>query len=236
MSGESLSETPTCWTTITSAHTPGPSRQKAMSDLVSRYHDAIERYLRLKLRDRHLADEVFQEFMTKLVENKLAAAEKSKGRFRDYVRTILRRIIIDHFRIRKLQPLPPCDLPDPSSPDEGFDHVWREVVIKRVLARLETYEVSTAKNRYATVLNLRLEQPDASIEQLTELLTVKIGTRVTTEAFRKTLERARAKFLELMIKELKETIHPAQPDDIEAEIYDLGLGHWYRRYGGKIKH
>jgi RNA polymerase sigma-70 factor (ECF subfamily) len=230
MAGEHLTDLETSWTTITSAHTPGPVGQKAMLELVSRYHDAVERYLRLKLRDRNLADEVFQEFWTKLLTHKLAGADKEKGRFRDYVRTVLHRLIIDHFRSRKLQPLPPGDLLDPSSPDEDYDRVWREAVIKRVRSRLVTYEANTPKNRYATVLDLRLEDPKAPIEDLATRLGEKLGTRVTPEAFRKTLQRARNKFLELLVLELKETIHPAEPEDIEAEIYDLGLGHLYRRY------
>ncbi len=232
MQGDSLSQT-TIWATITTAHTPGPEGQRAMEELVSRYHPAVERYIRLKLRDRHLADEVIQEFWHKVLTHKLAGADKNKGRFRDYIRTVLHRLVIDHFRARKLQSLPPGELLDPSSPDADYDRVWREVVIKRVLSRLETFEIQTAKNRYATVLNLRLKEPDASIEELTEKLSTQLGVTVSPEAFRKTLQRARAKFLELLILELKETIHPASPEDIEAEIYDLGLGHWYRRYSSE---
>ena len=83
-----------------------------MEELVGRYHDAVTRYIHLKVRDKHLADEVLQEFWTKLLTGKLAGADKSKGRFRDYLRTVLHRLIIDHFRTRKLQPLPPGDLLD----------------------------------------------------------------------------------------------------------------------------
>ena len=38
-----------------------------MNDLVGRYHDAVTRYIHLKVRDTHLADEVLQEFWTKLL-------------------------------------------------------------------------------------------------------------------------------------------------------------------------
>ncbi len=55
-------------------------------------------------------------------------------------------------------------------------------------------------------------------------------TNVTPEAFRKNLQRARAKFIELLVQELRETIHPTSTEDVEAEIFDLGLGHLYRRY------
>ena len=225
-----LTDLETCWTTVRSAHVPGPEGQAAMRELISRYHDAVERYLRLKLRDQNLADEVFQEFWTKLLTHKLAGADDSKGRFRDYLRTVIHRLIIDHFRGRKLQALPPGDLVDPSRPDADYDRVWREAVIKRVWARLDTYEAGTSKNRYATVLRLRVENSKASIDELAEQLGRQLSQRVSPEAFRKTLQRARGKFLELLIQELRETIHPATQEDIEAEIYDLGLGNLYRRY------
>ncbi|MDG3006980.1 RNA polymerase sigma factor [Paludisphaera mucosa] len=227
---ERLTEIQTNWTTISSAHGPGPKSQQAMGELVGRYHDALTRYIHLKVRDRHLADEVLQEFWTKLLTGKLAGADRTKGRFRDYLRTVLHRLIIDHFRVRKLQPLPPGDLLDASLPDEDFDRVWREAVLNRVWSRLETYQATTSKNRYATVLQLRRDNPKASIDEIAERLAAIVGAPVTPEAFRKNLQRARAKFIELLVVELKETIHPTDNADVEAEINDLGLGRLYRRY------
>jgi RNA polymerase sigma-70 factor (ECF subfamily) len=232
-SGERLTTLETSWTQIRNAHSTGPAGQAAMRDLIGRYHDAVERYLRLKLRDRNLADEVFQEFWTKLLDHKLAGADHSKGRFRDYLRTVLHRLIVDHFRGRKVQSLPPGDLLDPAVQDVEYDRVWREAIIRRVWSRLETYEASTPKNRYATVLHLRVENPDAAIDDLAVGLANQLGSKVTAESFRKTLQRARGKFLELLIEELRVTIHPATPEDIEAEIFDLGLGNLYRRYSAE---
>ena len=228
--GAQLTELETSWTTIRTAHIPGPEGQAAMGELIGRYHDAVLRYLRLKLRDSNLADEVFQEFWTKLLTHKLAGADCNKGRFRDYLRTVLHRLIIDHFRGRKLQTLPPGDLLDPSMPDPDYDQVWREAVVKRVLTRLETYELKTPKNRYATVLALRVNNREKSIEELAAKLSEQAGSKVTPESFRKTLQRARNKYFELLIQELRETIHPATDDDIEDEIQALGLGQLYRRY------
>jgi RNA polymerase sigma factor (sigma-70 family) len=230
MSGEHLTDLATSWTTIRNAHTPGPVGQAAMHALISRYHDAIERYLKLKLRDTNLADEVFQEFWTKLLTHKLAGADCNKGRFRDYLRTVLHRLIIDHFRGRKLLALPPGDILDPNQPDADYDQVWREAVLKRALTRLETYELKTPKNRYATVLSLRSNNPHKSIDEIAAILSEQIGTKITPESFRKTLQRARNKYFELLIQELRETIHPATDDDIEDEIQALGLGQQYRRY------
>ena len=229
---ERLTTLETNWTTIRSAHLNGPAGQAAMRDLISRYHVAVERYLRMKLRDRNLADEVFQEFWMKVVTHKLSGADQNKGRFRDYLRTVLHRLIIDHFRGRKIQSLPPGDLLDPSAPDDEYDRVWRTTILERVFVRLDTYEASTPKNRYASILRLRHDNPDASIEELAERLSAQTGQPVKPEAFRKTLQRARMKFFELLKLELRETIHPATPEDIEAEINDLGLGYLNRRYSG----
>lgn len=220
----------TSWTKLRAAHLPGPEGQAAMHELVSRYHDAVERYLRLKLRDRNLADEVLQEFWTKLLAGRLAGADQTKGRFRDYLRTVLHRLIVDHFRGRKVQALPPGDLLDPSLPDAEYDRAWRSVILERVFNRLDTYEAATPKNRYASILRLRHDNPEASIEELAERLGSQLGATVRPDAFRKTLQRARIKFFELLQQELRETIHPATAEDIEDEINDLGLGYLYRRY------
>ncbi len=225
-----LTELETCWSSIRSAHQPGPRGEAAMRELISRYHDAVSRYLQLKIRDRNLADEVLQEFWTKLLSGKLAGADQTKGRFRDYLRTVLHRLIIDHFRGRKLQPLPPGDLLDPNVVDTDYDQVWREAVIKRVWTRLENYQATTPKNRYASVLKMRVDKAKAPIEDLALELSERDGRKVTPEAFRKTLQRGRAKFLELLVQELRETIQPATQEDIENEINDLGLGTLYRRY------
>ena len=169
---------------------------------------------------------MFQEFWTKLLTHKLAGADQQQGAVP---------------RLPPDRPPPPDHRPFPgpedsspsprgppghaSSPDEDYDRVWREAVLKRVLSRLETYEVTTAKNRYATVLQLRREHPKASIDEIARSSSrADRASPVTPEAFRKTLQRARAKFLELLIQELRETIHPDEPEDIEAEIFDLGPG------------
>ena len=71
-------------------------------------------------------------------------------------------------------------------------------------------------------MQLRRDFPKASIEEIADKLGEITRTQVTPEAFRKNLQRARAKFIELLVLELRETIHPTSTEDIEAEIYDSG--------------
>jgi RNA polymerase sigma factor (sigma-70 family) len=226
---ERLSNLKTSWTQIHSAHIPGPEGEVAMQELIMRYYDAVQRYLKIKIKDPNLADDVLQEFWTKVLNHKLAGADEKKGRFRDYLRTILHRLIVDHFRARKTTSLPPGDLPEPEQPDVDYDQVWREVLIKRVWAKLELYESTTANNRYATILKLRVKEPDASIQELVDKLNKDSSQHYTAEAFRKTLQRARVKFFDFLVQELRETMVNATPEDIESELNDLGLGSLYRR-------
>ena len=58
---EHLSSLKTSWTQIHAAHIPGPEGQMAMQELISRYHDAVERYLRIKIKDQNLADDLTAE-------------------------------------------------------------------------------------------------------------------------------------------------------------------------------
>ena len=222
MSGDHLTDLETSWTTIRNAHSPGPAGQAAMSELIGRYHDAVERYLRLKLRDQNLADEVFQEFWTKLLTHKLAGADNNKGRFRDYLRTVLHRLIIDHFRTKKQVPCPPATCSTPPGPTRTTTGSGARRSSSESGRASRRTRPTRPKNRYATVLHLRVNNPDAPIEEIAKQMADQVGTPVSPEAFRKTLQRARAKFLELLIQELRQTIHPADPEDIEAEIYDLG--------------
>lgn len=226
---EHLSNLKTSWTQIHAAHVPGPQGHVAMQELISRYHDAVDRYLRMKIKDHNLADDVLQEFWQKVLNHKLAGADETKGRFRDYLRTILHRLMVDHFRTRKTTSLPPGDLPEPDQPDKDYDRVWREVLIKRVWGRLELFEAGTPQNKYATILKLRVSDPEASIQDLVDRFNAASGQKYTPEAFRKTLQRARMKFFDLLVQELKETIANATQEDIESELNDLGLGSLYRK-------
>jgi hypothetical protein len=104
--------------------------------------------------------------------------------------------------------------------------------MRHALSRLKTYEVDTPGNYFHTVLELRQTEPRTPIEDLAAQFSEQIGDRVTPEAFCKMHHGARSRFLKLLIREVRETILSADPEDIKAEIFALGLGHLYPRHGG----
>ena len=107
-------------------------------------------------------------------------------------------------------------------------------MIKRVWSRLETYEVSTPKNRYATSCSSVSAIPRRRSTSSPQKLGEQIGARRHPRSLpQDTRNEPAPSSSNCSIQELRETIHPAEPEDIEAEIYDLGLGNLYRRYSPK---
>lgn len=94
-----LSRIVSLWTFVRRAH--GEPGEAAREALLERYGGAIRRYLLGALRDEDAADEVFQEFSLKLVGGAFQRADASHGRFRNFLKTALFHLIIDHQRHRQ---------------------------------------------------------------------------------------------------------------------------------------
>ena len=80
-----------------------------MEELVGRYHDAVTRvHPPESPRSSIWPTRCFRNSGPSCLTGKLAGADKSKGRFRDYLRTVLHRLIIDHFRAGSFNPFRPA--------------------------------------------------------------------------------------------------------------------------------
>ena len=108
-----------------------------MEELVGRYHDAVTRYIHLKVRDKHLADEVLQEFWTKLLTGKLAGADRTKGRFRDYLIAMVRYHAWRYLRKKRPKPLSDeqaerLQAPEEPAPEDAeWLDGWRQCLLDR---------------------------------------------------------------------------------------------------------
>jgi hypothetical protein len=72
------------------------------------------------------------------------------------------------------------------------------MITARILARMETDTAVAPAGMLAAVLRLRSERPKVKIDDLAREFGIQIGTSVSPEAFRKLLQRARSRFLELL--------------------------------------
>jgi RNA polymerase sigma-70 factor (ECF subfamily) len=237
-----LADVVTHWSNVFRAQqAEGDTATAARHDLLVRYHDAVRRYLRAELRDEHAADTVFSNFALRVLEADrfLQKADPARGRFRDYLKTVLRHMVADHHRQRqrdqrKQQPLVPGSEQEPaeSEPalpgeDERFLSCWRQELINQTWAALEQAEKRTGQP-YAVLLRLQEEQPELRSAQLAERLTARLGRPFSAAGVRQLVHRGRELFGDLLVREVARSLEvdPATPegsDRVEGELIDLGL-------------
>ncbi|HEV3262422.1 MAG TPA: sigma factor, partial [Gemmataceae bacterium] len=92
-----LSRISTRWSMVLQAHQgQNPAVTAAQQALLQRYLRAIYRYLLGALRDADAAEELCQEFAFRVVRGDFKRADPGRGRFRDYVKTAVYHLIVDH--------------------------------------------------------------------------------------------------------------------------------------------
>ncbi|MGL4554015.1 MAG: RNA polymerase sigma factor [Gemmataceae bacterium] len=226
-----LNQIATLWSVVRRAHDdPGEEGRLARQRLLDRYGGAVHRYLLGALRDADAADELAQEFAIRFLQGGLKGVDPARGRFRDFVKGVLFHLVADHHnrKARRERQLPE-DAPDfgadcsaAAERDEQFRRSWCEDLFARAWAALDRHE-KTAGQPYYTVLRLRAERPGDSSAQLAEELSTRLGKPVNAAGVRKTLERARDCFSDLMLAEIAEGLDDPSRDRLEEELADLGV-------------
>jgi RNA polymerase sigma-70 factor (ECF subfamily) len=226
-----LSLIPTLWSLVGRAKHDSPDEARAArQQLLERYSDAIQRYLHNVLHDPYAADEVFQEFALQLVHGKLGGADPQRGRFRYFVKGTLFHLIADYRQKQRDWPGPlPADAAallaassDEAQSDRLFVESWRDELLARAWSALSAIEAQTGQPFYA-VLRFRADHPELKSPQLAEALSAQLGKPLTAVGVRQTLHRAREKFGELLLDEVIHSLDHASPEQVEAELAELGL-------------
>ena len=142
-----LSRIETLWSVVRQAHLSDADRASAaQQQLLDRYGNAVRRYLMGALKDANQADELFQEFAFKFLNGDFKSADPGRGKFRSYVKTILFRMVAQHFRTKKtrketaLEDVPELDTQEETDDDgsnELFLQSWREDRLRETLWRYE---------------------------------------------------------------------------------------------------
>ncbi len=226
-----LNEISTLWSVLRDANrlTIDVARQ-AQRQLLERYGGAVRRYLLGALRDPDAAEELFQEFALLLVHGDLRGADRQRGRFRDFVKGVLFHLIAHHHRQRKRLPHAlPANFPEPavepevtSEQEDAFRASWRAELLARSWAALEAQERETGQPFY-TVLRYRADNPAVPSAKMAEDLGARLGKALTAAGVRKTLERARDRFAELLLEEIVHTLGSPTAEQLEEELIELNL-------------
>lgn len=221
-----LSRMATQWSAVFEAHAGrADAAGAARNRLVVRYSGPVYRYLLGAVRDPDAAADLCQEFAVRFLRGDFRRADPGRGRFRDYLKTALSNLVNDHHRSRQAQPRPLApDSPDPAEPSgDDFLAVWRQGLLDQTWAALRDENPT-----FHAVLLLRIESPEMPSPEMAARLTERLGKPMSPENVRKSLQRAHAKFADVLIDRVAESLDDPSPEALEAELQALDLWRYCR--------
>jgi RNA polymerase sigma-70 factor (ECF subfamily) len=209
-----------------SAH---PSFRDALSELCNLYWAPVRSFVRRRVGDDALADDLTQGFFAGLLERgALAAADQDRGRFRGFLLTSVKYYLADQWdRGRALKrgggerPLsiddrsadaPPIDPPDPTSaPDREYDRQWAltllEVVRKRLDTELAEHKDPARMRRLAAMLT---DGGDTKYRDVASEL------HMNESAVKVSVHRLRKRYAAILREEVLRTV--STPEAVDEEL------------------
>lgn len=79
--------------------------QSNLEQLINRHQNRVFAYILMVVKDKHLADDIFQDTFIKVVNTLRSGTYKEEGKFIQWVMRIAHNLIIDHFRKAKRIPV-----------------------------------------------------------------------------------------------------------------------------------
>jgi DNA-directed RNA polymerase specialized sigma24 family protein len=226
-----ISRLSTHWDELIRAHgEPGDEATAARRALLGRYIGAVFRYLLAVAHDDAVAEELSQEFALRFLRGDFKNADPGRGRFRNYLKTALFRLVAEYRRGERARPAPltadsrqaPAAAADLADPDGAFETEWRGELLARAWEALAEAEARDG-HLYHTVLRWRSEHPDVPAQVLAEELSVRLSRPMQDTAVRQMLHRAREKFAILLRAEVAASLATDDPTRLEEELIALGL-------------
>jgi len=226
-----LSRIETLWSVVRRAHDHGGSEATdAQQVLLDQYGGAVRRYLLAALRNEDAADEVFQEFALKFVRGDFEKANPNKGRFRQFVKTVIYRMVVDHQRRQKKDRRHKdlVDMQEDFEPtevekmDAEFISSWRSELLARTWTALQGVEAETSKPYY-TVLRLRADHPDMRSPEVAAELSQILGREIKPGNARVLVHRSRELFAQKLIDLIEDSLEDTTDDELENELIALDL-------------
>lgn len=223
---ERLNEIGTRWSKVHLAVSgTGPQATQAQGELFQRYSGAMRRYLQVALDDPAAVDDIIQDFGVALVSGGFRNAQPERGRFRDYLKGVLFRLVHKHRRRQQRQAkliAAKFDLTDPdgyrNECEEQFRQSWREELLASTWEALAQTDPT-----FHTILHYRAEHPDMRSEDMVQELTQQLGKPLTAQGVRQSLSRARKRFVNLLLQQVAGSLEFPTPGAIQEELRDLDL-------------
>jgi RNA polymerase sigma factor (sigma-70 family) len=221
-----LNRIETNWALVDRAHREeGSLAAFARHNLLERYYGAACRYLLAATRNEGIAEELIQEFALRLIRGDFRRAEPQRGRFRDYVKSVLINLVHD-YRRRVYGGQLPNDVAAPdragdlvdADADDVFLTSWRDELLHRAWAALE----ETHATLYAVLL-VHVQNPGTTANDKAEQVGRQLGDSFSANRFRVMLHRAREKFSLLLRSEVTDSLIDPTPEELRSELRQLRL-------------
>ena len=221
-----LSVIATQWSLLQQAQGEAEAEARAArSQVLERYGGAVRRYLAGAVRDPEVADELFQDFAIRFLHGRLRGADPQRGRFRDYLKGVLAHLAADWHRERRRRlPSLPLAYPEPviayagPEQDAAFLESWRDQLLARTWEAL----ANTEKPLW-TVLRFRTDHPELRSPEMAGRLSAALGRPLTAENVRQLLHRARERFTDLLLQEVRSSLTAPTEEHVYDELAELGL-------------
>lgn len=149
----------------------------AFETLLSKYKQRIFSFIYSKIKDRDLADDIFQETFIKVIKTLKKGTYNDEGRFLSWVMRIAHNLIVDHFRRKQRMPMYESHDAEVdvfyrvSEPSQNIEDLLIDSQIKE---DLNTLMLELPENQLE-VLRMRLYQ-DMSFKEIAERTNVSINT------------------------------------------------------------
>ncbi|HET6993033.1 MAG TPA: sigma-70 family RNA polymerase sigma factor [Bacteroidia bacterium] len=79
--------------------------ESCLEELIARHKKRVFSYIMMVVRDRHLAEDIFQDTFIKVIQTLKRGSYNDEGKFLPWVLRIAHNLVIDHFRRVKRMPL-----------------------------------------------------------------------------------------------------------------------------------
>ena len=224
----------TRWTIILrAAHEDDPEALAALTEVCRGYWYPLYAYVRRQGFDPHTAQDLTQEFFSKLIEkNYLAGADRQRGRFRWFLITAFKCFLANEFDRVHAQKRGGGERPlsldqmtaeeryahepaDTMNADLIYDRRWALDLLARARTRLEEEYQEGDKGRRFKLLSQFLPggEPSASQAAMGEQL------GLSENAVKQEVHRMKKRMAELILSEVEQTV--SHPDDVDDELRHL---------------
>jgi RNA polymerase sigma-70 factor (ECF subfamily) len=213
------------------------ARRAALDILARRYWKPVYAFLRHTGHDQEAAKDLTQAFFADWIENDVfSRADASKGRFRAFMRSCLKRFVTNQRRAADAQKRKPAagllsldalmgktEMPftpaDPVTPEMIFDRAWATELVQRVLRRLEQECRRGTKERHFDIFARRIIRPILEGTPAPSLSDLGREHGISKKEAGNHLLTARRAYQRLLRDEIR--LYARSEDEVSAEVREV---------------